>query len=111
MATATTIPVIISDEAAARVAELGMQREFERIIEHTRQTLPGLCKIECCLSFHPEEPETPPTTVIHTHRPHLGVDNESAINQGWVRWFVETFPPEVAMQFTMLPFFEDGHGR
>ncbi len=39
---ATTFPVSITPEAAARVAELGMQAELERMLEHTRQTVPGL---------------------------------------------------------------------
>ena len=45
MATTATIPVNVSAEAAARIAELGMQREFEEMIEHAKQTaarIPGL---------------------------------------------------------------------
>jgi hypothetical protein len=80
MATATTMPVIISDEADTRIAELGMRREFDEIVEHARQTLPGLWKIEVSLSFHPEEPETPPTIVIDAYRPYLEADTETTIN-------------------------------
>jgi hypothetical protein len=31
------VPMTISPEAAARVAELGMQAEFERLLEQARQ--------------------------------------------------------------------------
>src|SRR4051794_24974808 len=43
-------PVTVSPEAAARVAELGLQREFEQIVEHTRQTIPGLRRLEVTLA-------------------------------------------------------------
>ena len=35
MSAPATVPVTITPEAAARVAELGLQAELERMVEHT----------------------------------------------------------------------------
>jgi hypothetical protein len=47
----TTIPVTITPEAAARVAELGMQRELERMLEHALRSVPGLRSVEVKLEL------------------------------------------------------------
>jgi len=46
MSITTTVPVSVSPEAAARVAELGFQREFEQLIERARTTIQGVRRIE-----------------------------------------------------------------
>src|SRR5437870_5771116 len=68
MATTATIPVNVSAEAAARVAELGMQREFEEMIEHAKQTLPGVRWIHVTLEDSPEVPGDL-RVVAWVHRP------------------------------------------
>lgn len=42
-----SVPITITPEAAARVAKLGMQAELERMLEHTRQTVPGYGPSRC----------------------------------------------------------------
>ena len=44
-------PVTVTPEAMARIAELGMQAELERMLEHTRKTVPGLRAIEVQLAL------------------------------------------------------------
>ena len=63
MATSTTVPLTVLPEAAARVAELGMQAEFERMLQHTRQTLPGLRSIRVYLA-EPYDTDNEPRVVI-----------------------------------------------
>jgi len=46
MSATTTVPVTITPEAAARLAELGLQAQLEQMVEHTRQTVPDLVCIE-----------------------------------------------------------------
>jgi hypothetical protein len=41
----TTIPVTIAPEAAARVAELGMQRELERMLDFLRREVAGVLAV------------------------------------------------------------------
>jgi hypothetical protein len=40
--TPTTVPVTIAPEAAAYVAELGMQEPFQKMLDRIPQTVPGL---------------------------------------------------------------------
>jgi hypothetical protein len=46
MPTALSTPVITSQEAAARVAELGMEAELARMLEHVRREVLGLQSIK-----------------------------------------------------------------
>ena len=46
MTTAIDVKVTVTPEAAARVAELGFQKEFDQLIEHARTTIPGVRWIE-----------------------------------------------------------------
>ena len=108
-ATTTTIPVTITDEAAARIGELGMQREFEQMVEHAKEFFPELRHIEVTLEYDPEEPRDP-TILISPHRPHQGVAYDST-DWNWSGWFVRTFPPEVCIHFCLLSFFERNDAR
>ena len=49
MNTLADIPVTVSPEAAARVAELGMQAEFDQLLEKARRTLAGLRRMNVVL--------------------------------------------------------------
>jgi hypothetical protein len=104
MQTTSTIPVTISDEAAARVAELGMQREFEQILEHTRQMVPGLRKIEVSMDYAPWL-STDPAVILDTYRSHPGGEDDPT-QRNWGRWLIDTFPTEVWMNFCMLTVYE-----
>jgi hypothetical protein len=44
-----TIPVIVTPDAAARIAALGLQTHVERVIEHGRAVVPALERIEVIL--------------------------------------------------------------
>src|SRR5205807_2017132 len=51
MNASTNVPTIVPPEAAARIAELGMQPEFERMLEHIRRSVPDLRRIEVEVSW------------------------------------------------------------
>ncbi len=42
MAPITDIPVTITDEATQHAAELGVQKEFEKVVDRALRTIPGL---------------------------------------------------------------------
>jgi hypothetical protein len=93
------IPVHFSSSAAAEhIAQLGLEREFEQMIEHAKQTVPGTRKIEVMLEGWPEDPSDL-RIVIMPHRPHPGGDDPA--HREWIAWLVDTFPPEVCQHFTM----------
>jgi hypothetical protein len=50
MITSATVPVSITPQAEARLAELGMHAEMERMIEHAREVLPEVARIEVVLN-------------------------------------------------------------
>ncbi len=103
----TTIPVTVTPEAAERVAELGMQAELERMLEHTRQTVPGLRSIEVQLAL-PYDTGDETSIVIQVTRtnPHLTND---PTDWDWGAWQCDTFPPYVCRYFVMLTLYEPDH--
>lgn len=105
-----TVPVTIAEEAATRVAELGMQSELDRMLEHTKQAVPGLRSIEVTLEYDYEEIDRGPIITLWCHRNDPGPIRDLT-NWNWGAWFVETFPPEVCEHFVMLSCYENSDGR
>jgi hypothetical protein len=113
MATGTDIPVTVTDEARAWIADLGMQREFEMMLEHTLQTVSGLNAIQVKLEHDPSG-AIEPQIVIWCYRENKGGEEYEydPTDWDWGTWKIETFPPEVCLNFVMLS--TDGvpdHGR
>src|SRR5438874_13643147 len=101
-----TIPVTITPEAAERVAELGMQRELDLMIEHTKQTVPGLHAIMVILEPRYDTGGEPGITLEALRdKPQVTYD---PTEREWGRWQVTTFPPEVCEHFIMMTVYEDG---
>ncbi|MGH7174608.1 MAG: hypothetical protein ACRELF_11520 [Gemmataceae bacterium] len=46
MIASTAVPVTVTPEAEARLAELGMRKELEQMIAYVREAVPGLAAIE-----------------------------------------------------------------
>src|SRR4051794_17753734 len=63
VSTVASIPMTISAEATAHVAQLGMQAEFERMVEHTRQTIPGLTRINVVVDPPYDEGDWPAVVI------------------------------------------------
>jgi hypothetical protein len=77
-----------------------MQAELERMIEHTRQSVPGLRRIDVTLAPAYDDPPTPGINIeAHTDRPFIEGDRTRS---QWGRWKVTTFPPEVCEHFVLL---------
>ena len=103
----STVPVTIEPEAAARVAELGMQAELERMLEHTRQTVPGLRAIEVQLALpYDTGDETSIVIQVTMDDPHLEYDRTE---DEWGDWKIDTFPPGVCRYFVMLTVYGSPH--
>ena len=58
MATSTTIPVTIDPDAATLIASLGLEQTYREMIEHAKQAIPSLLRIEVELGSKVEDPET-----------------------------------------------------
>ena len=110
MATDTDIPVAITDEARAWIAQLGMQREFEQMLDHTKQCVSGLQAIEVFLD--PDlSGQIGPGIIIFSYRDHPGGEDDPT-DRAWGQWKIGTFPPEVWTNFVMMSIYgTPNHGR
>jgi hypothetical protein len=63
MTTSATVPVTVTPEAAARIAQLGFQAEVGRMIDYARQHLPEVERIEVVLYDRYEIGDEPGITV------------------------------------------------
>jgi hypothetical protein len=103
---ATAIPVTIAEDAAARVAELGMQREFEQMIEHAKQTMPHLLALRVTLEYNPECVHEDPSVVIWVHRGDVPpADRVDPLAEEYRDWRSRTFPPEVRLNISVVPVY------
>src|SRR4051794_12684223 len=93
MSAATTVPVTITPEAAARLAKLGLQAQLEQMVEHTRQTVPDLTRIDITYLDPYGTGMDPGIGIEPTNkRPFLP---ENPISQKWDPWAIDKFPPQV----------------
>jgi hypothetical protein len=100
MSATATVPVTITPEAAARVAELGMQKELDLMLEHTRQVVRGLRAIKVVLEPCYETRDEPGITIWAVSP--AAEDSEDRTEWDWGSWLVETFPPQVFEHFVMM---------
>jgi len=111
MATTTNIPVAITPEATARIAALGIQREVDEMLEHTRQTIGDLESIEIETWDDEYEPGHAHLTIIGWRSAPTSGEEMARLVEGWVHWFVRTFPPDVLRWFGFEVLSRDEHGR
>jgi hypothetical protein len=96
----TTLPVTIAPEAAAHVAELGLQREFDMMLERIRKIAPGLRSITVTLA-PPYDTGDEFCVLIEVvmdnpHKPYNPAVRE------WGNWKIQTFSPDVHRHFVLL---------
>ena len=97
------VPCQVSAEAEAYVAELRLQEPFAEMLEHTRQTVPGLQAIEVSLE-PPYDLGGGPCVLIMAARadPHLSDD---PTDREWGFWRLTHFPPEIFQHFCFLSYY------
>lgn len=100
MNASTEVPVTITPEAEARLAELGMRPQAEQMIAHVREVVPGLAAIEVTIEeCYDSRDETGIRIEAYSDRVFEPGDTTS-----WdlTRWVVETFPPRVLEHLAIL---------
>ena len=104
-----TIPLTITPEAAAHVAELGLREPFEQMLEHARQTIPGLRSLEVNLQ-PPYDIGGGECVIIDAYvTPPTGTNDPREREFNW--WKSSTYSPEVSQHFCLLTTFQDCHAR
>jgi hypothetical protein len=93
---AEPIPIVVSEEAAAYVASLGAEREFEQMIAWVKQNAPRLLHIRV---------ETrcgaPRGVIIWAHRTPAA-DPAECIELDWGTWVVKTFGREIHRKILLI---------
>jgi hypothetical protein len=106
MSITTIVPINVTPEAASRVADLGMQRELEQMLEHTRQVVPGLQAIKVSLAPPYDTGDEPRVVIEPTMVNSNGPDNSA--EKEWDRWIVNAFSPDVGQHFCLLTVYGAG---
>jgi hypothetical protein len=109
MASATDIPLTIAPEAAERVAELGLQREFEQMLEHARLLLPGLRRLEVTLA-PPYDTGDEPRVIIDAFIPPRDPSSDLP-DRAYEAWVLATFSPDVLRHILLMTGYEAPNGR
>lgn len=99
MSASSGVPLTITPEAAARIAELGMQKEFEQMVAHVREFVPDVAAIEVAREEPYDTDSDQISITAYMDRPYVPEDKTS-----WnlTRREVELFPPQVLEQFCTL---------
>jgi hypothetical protein len=99
MSASIEAPLTITPEAAARIAELGMQKEFEQMIAYVREVVPELAAIEVVRELPYDTDWEPVSITAYSDQVFAPGDNTSAKLDEWV---VTTFPPQVLEHLVVL---------
>jgi hypothetical protein len=93
MKPSATVRVTVTPEADARIAQLGLKAEADRMIDYARTHLPEVERIEVILYDRYELGDEPGLAIeAHSRRPF---DPAEHISWEVGRWQVTNFPPEV----------------
>jgi hypothetical protein len=101
MASVSHVPVTISPEAAARIAELGLRNAVGRMVDYAVQHLPELDRIEVTL-YDRYELCDEPGLAIDAYS-HGRFDPAGKTDQDLDRWMVAEFPPKT-LQHVILSY-------
>lgn len=100
MSASIDIPLTITPEADARLAELGMRKELEQMIAYLREVVPGLAAIDVEIAECYDSRDEPGVSIIaHSDRVFEPGDTTSWDSIGWA---VKTFPPQVLEHLCIL---------
>ena len=92
-----TIAMVVTPEAEAFIDELGVRRPYEQIVEHLRQTIPGLYEINVERD-PPYDLGGDDVLLIRGYRTPMGLeDDRTDRNVG--QWVMETFPYDTFRHF------------
>lgn len=84
----------------ALVAELGLQPELEKMLEHARQTITGLQRLQ--VKFAPAYDTGEDGIIIEAVRESSSRQTSAWTWDQFSRWKIATFPPDVCRHFTLL---------
>jgi hypothetical protein len=102
-----SVPVTITPEAAECVAQLRLQAELQRLVEHTLRTVPALKRITVVLDPPHDTGMEDHITIEAWRSDALRLDDQTW--EEWGAWRDATFPPDVSAHIGMHEIHETGH--
>jgi hypothetical protein len=108
----TEVPLVVTEEAASHVAQLGMQQELEQMLDWVRHHVISLLGIRVEMSGRSLPLGVRPCVFIRAHQGHPAENAPpDLVEVDWVGWQFQTFPFEVYTHFTLIcryqPFVAD----
>lgn len=100
MTTTSEVLVTVTPEAAARVAELGFQKEFEQLVERARTTIQGVRWLEVRRE-PPYDTGDEEQVVIWIRIADNQLLNNPSIDT-FIDWKLETFSPDVCWHISTV---------
>lgn len=107
MASTTEIPVTITLEATAHIADLGLQNVFEQILDRARRTIPGLLSLT--VTYQPGYEGDIPCVLLEAESSDYQAANKAAEAIGL--WRVTEIPPQQGQHFLLWALPEYSHER
>lgn len=101
------IPLTVEPEAAALVAELGLQVPLEQMLEHARRTITGLQSLG--VKFAPAYDTGEEGIIIEAMRDLASREASDWTWDQFSRWKVSTFSPDVCRYITLLDEYGSSH--
>jgi len=98
----------VEPEAAALVSALGLQAELEQMLEHARQTIAGLQRLQ--VKFGPAYDTGEERIIIEAIRDPASRGSAAWTPDQYSRWKSAAFSPDVRRHFTLLDEYEANHG-
>lgn len=100
MNASTDVPVMTTLEAEARIAELGMRKEVEQMIDYVRTVTPGLTAIEVTVAECYDSREEPGVSITGCSDQVFEPGN--TVSWDSLGWMARTFPPQVLEHLCIL---------
>jgi len=99
----SAIPLEVTEEAAAHVATLGMQKELEQMLDWVRQHVASVREIRVAMRRRYTRDKTPPCVVIWASqaKPAEGTPYD-LMTWEWSDWKAQTFPLQVCTSFLLM---------
>ena len=94
------VPVTITPQAEARLAELGMHKELEQMIAYVREVVPGLAAVEVTVAECYDSRDEPGVSIT-AYSDRVFEPGENASEEIDCR-VVRTFPPQVLEHLCIL---------
>jgi hypothetical protein len=97
------VPLVVTEEAVAHLASLGMQRELEQMLDWVRQHVASLQGIRVALRRNCGWGQLPPRLLIWAYQVRPAEDAPiDLVEWDWAGWKAQTFPPQVCTSFTLM---------